>query len=164
MAVVVSDAGPLIALAKTDSLYVLRRLFSHVVVPDAVRCECVAREGIDSRRIEDAVADGWLSVAAVQVTERFPRSLGRGEIEAIQLALDAESALLIMDDRLARREAIRRGLDYMGTAGLLHLAEQRSVVDDAGRLLRQMATAGYRISPELLNQLRSRSSADLDNG
>ena len=100
----------------------------------------------------------------MQVTERFPRSLGRGEIEAIQLALDAGSALLIMDDRLARREALRRGLDYMGTAGLLHLAEQRSVVDDAGRLLRRMATAGYRISPELLNQLRSRSSADLDNG
>ena len=118
MAVVVSDAGPLIALAKTDSLFVLKRLFSQVVVPDAVRHECVAKEGLDSRRIEDAVADGWLSVAAVQVTERFPRSLGRGEIEAIQLALDAESALLTMDDRLARREAMRRGLDYMGTVGV----------------------------------------------
>ena len=81
------------------------------------RESCSARvrreKGIDSRRIEDAVADGWLSVTAVQVTERFPRSLGRGEIEAIQLALDAESALLIMDDRLARREAMRRGLDYL---------------------------------------------------
>ena len=118
-------------------------------------------KGIDSRRIEDAVADGWVSVTAVQVTERFPRSLGRGEIEAIQLALDAESALLIMDDRLARREAMRRGLDYLGTVGLLHLAEQRSVVDDASRLLRRMTSAGYRISPELLNQLRSSSSADL---
>ena len=161
MAVVVSDAGPLIALAKTDSLFVLQRLFSQATVPDAVRRECAAKEGIDSRRIEDAVADGWLSVAPVQVRERFPRSLGQGEIEAIQLALDAESALLIMDDRLARREAMRRGLDYLGTVGLLHLAEQRSVVDDAGRLLRRMATAGYRISPALLDHLRSSSSADL---
>lgn len=89
MAVVVSDAGPLIALAKTESLFVLRCLFSEVVVPDAVWRECAGKDGADSRRIEEAAADGWLSFAAVQVTERFPRSLGRGEVEAIQLALDA---------------------------------------------------------------------------
>lgn len=75
MAVVVSDAGPLIALAKTDSPFVLRRLFSEVVVPVAVQRECLRKEGIDSRRIEDAAAEGWLGVVAVQVTDRFPRSL-----------------------------------------------------------------------------------------
>ena len=73
----------------------------------------------------------------------------------MQLALDAESALLIMDDRLARREAMRRRLDYMGTVRVLHLAEQRSIIDDADGLLRRMASAGYRISPTLLNRLRS---------
>ena len=111
----------------------------------------------DTRRIEAAVADGWLVKTAVQVSNRFPRSLGRGEIEALQLAVDNESSLLVMDDRLARREAMRLGLDFIGTARVLHLAEQRALIDDEETVLTRMADHGYRISPRLLRQMASPS-------
>ena len=157
MAVVISDAGPLIALAKVSCLCLLRQLFGRVAIPEAVWKECIQREGDDTQRIEAAVAQGWLVRTAVQVSSRFPRSLGQGEVEALQLAVDDESSLLIMDDRLARREAMRLGLDFIGTARVLHLAEQRSLIDDAETVLTRMAEHGYRISPRLLRQMASPS-------
>ena len=150
MAVVISDAGPLIALAKVDSLFVPRALFSRLQAPAAVCLECLQKPGEDSRRIEQAVRDGWLSVVSVNLertSQRFSSSLGRGETEAIQLALETTQSLLIVDDRLARRQAMRCGLTYLGTVRMLLLAEQRQVIDDAEALIRRMTASGYGISP-----------------
>ena len=160
MARVISDAGPLIALAKADSLFVPRDLFSRIRIPEAAWLECVRKPGADSRRIERAASEGWLNVMSVATVRSRPPSLGIGEIEAIQLALDTESALLIMDDRLARREATRRRLDYIGTVRMLHLAEQRSIVDNAEATIQRMAERGYRISPLALRQLKAQTSGD----
>lgn len=157
MAVVISDAGPLIALAKVDSLFVARELFSRVRIPGAVWSECRQKPGEDSRRIERAVRDGWISVVAVraeQASRRFSSSLGKGEREAIQLALETAESLLIMDDRIARRQAMRWRLAFIGTAHMLLLAEQRSVIADAETVIRRLTAAGYRISPRILQQLR----------
>ena len=156
MAVVVVDAGPLIALAKADALLVLRQLFRCHCVPQAVWAECRGKEGLDRTRIEKAVEDGWLRVKSAPPSDApFPPSLGPGEVEAIQLAESTKGALLIMDDRLARREAQRRQLAYVGTVRLLLLAEQRSVIDDAEALIERMAKHGYRISSSILQYLKS---------
>ena len=160
MARVISDAGPLIALAKADSLFVPRDLFSRIRIPEAVWLECVQKTGADSRRIEQAASEGWLNVVSGATKRSHPPSLGIGEVEAIQLALETEKALLIVDDRLARREATRRGLDYIGIVRMLHLAEQRSIVDNAEATIQRMAECGYRISPLILRQLRAQTSGD----
>ena len=160
MARVISDAGPLIALAKADSLFVPRDLFSRIRIPEAVWLECVQKTGADSRRIEQAASEGWLNVVPVATRRSHPPSLGNGEVEAIQLASATDKALLIMDDRLARREATRRGLDYIGTVRMLHLAEQRSIIDGAETTIQRMADCGYRISPLILRQLRVQTSGD----
>ena len=117
MAVVVSDAGPLIALAKVDALFVARRLFARLQIPEAVWSECRGKPGDDSRRIEQAERNGWLRVVRLTTEatrKRFPPSLGRGEIEALQLAMETRPSLLIVDDRLARRQAFQLELDYIG--------------------------------------------------
>ena len=45
MAIVISDAGPLIALAKVDSLFIPRDLFSRLRIPEAVWLECRKQAG-----------------------------------------------------------------------------------------------------------------------
>ena len=85
MARVISDAGPLIALAKADSLFVPRDLFSRIRIPEAVWLECVQKTGADGRRIEQAASEGWLNVVSVATKRSHPPSLGIGEVEAIQL-------------------------------------------------------------------------------
>lgn len=159
MAVVVSDAGPLIALAKVDALFVARRLFSRLQIPEAVWSECRGKPGEDSRRIAQAGRDGWLRVVKLTTEatrKRFPHSLGRGEIEALQLAMETKPSLLIVDDRLARRQALQLELNFIGTARMLLLAEQRSLIDDAETVVQQMTANGYRISPRVLQQLKAR--------
>ncbi|MDE0222043.1 MAG: hypothetical protein OXJ90_22440 [Spirochaetaceae bacterium] len=165
MARVISDAGPLIALAKIDALFIPRDLFARIRIPEAVWIECREKPGEDSRRIEQAAHEGWLEVVSVASGRAArPQSLGPGEGEAIQLALETENALLIMDDRLARREAMRHGLSYIGTARMLYMAERRSLIDDAAVVVQHMAACGYRISPLLLQQLRARHGANEPSG
>ena len=152
MADVISDAGPLIAFAKVDLLFVLRDLFAHIRVPRAVWAECHGHQGQDTERLERAAASGWLEVVAdpedspphatsrtierhapppfMGAAGRLPAwplasSLGGGEVAAIHLALASQQALLIVDDRIARRAANGLGLDYIGSVRTLLLAERK---------------------------------------
>ena len=60
-----------------------------------------------------------------------------------------------MDDRLARREAMRQGVNFIGTARMLHMAETRSLIKSAEVVVQRMAERGYRITPLLLRQLKA---------
>ena len=155
--IVIADAGPLIAFAAVDQLDLLRKLFGTVQVAESVRRECAAKPAADSHRIEQAVADGWLvEQAHIPDKDTAPSSLGTGEWSSIRLAeRDPEDSLLILDDRLARRYAIARGLKVVGTVRLLVLAENQALIQDAANVIRQMRGHGYRISPQLLEQVRS---------
>ena len=155
---VIADAGPLIALAGIDRLDLLRDLFGRVTVPGAVRRECLAKEGKDRARIEAAIEVGWLAVQArgpeIPQMPLMP-SLGSGERGAIALAMEEPAErLLILDDRLARRYALRRGLSLIGTVRVLVLAEGRGLIRSAAHCIEAMAGNGYRISPELLDSIR----------
>ncbi|QVL49994.1 MAG: DUF3368 domain-containing protein [Thiocapsa sp.] len=155
--VVIADAGPLIAFAGIDGLVVLRALFSQIQITGSVRNECLVTEGVDAQRIAAALREGWLVVEA-HGTESVPLtpSLGIGESDSIRLALeDPENSLLIMDDRLARRYALRKGLNIVGSVRLLDMAERRGLIPSAEGCIRQMSDVGYRVSIDLLAQIRS---------
>lgn len=155
--IVVADAGPLIAFAGIDGLFVLRALFSRISITASVRNECLAADGLDAQRIAASIRDGWLAVEA-QSRESAPLtpSLGLGESDSIRLALeDREHSLLIVDDRLARRYALRKGLNIVGSVRLLDLAERRGLIQSAEASVQQMSDCGYRVSIGLLKQIRS---------
>ncbi len=59
-----------------------------------------------------------------------------------------------MDDRLARRYALKRGLNIVGTARLLDLAERLGKIDSAEHRIIEMADCDYRISVDLLKSIR----------
>jgi predicted nucleic acid-binding protein len=156
--IVIADAGPLIAFASADLLFVLQALFSKVTITESVHAECGGKPGEDSERIHAAIEAGWLSIERTPATtEVLSPSLGAGESDSIRLALrNAEDTLLIMDCWLARRYALRRGLNLVGTARLLDLAEQRGLVSDAAACIAQMIEHSYRIAPDLLEHIRTR--------
>jgi uncharacterized protein len=79
---------------------------------------------------------------------------GRGKREALALAQAHTSALLLMDDRLARREAALLGLPFIGTARVLWIAEQRGLIPSAEQMVLKMKESGYRVSVELLEAIR----------
>jgi len=155
--VVIADAGPLIAFAAIDRLGVLRTLFSRIWITASVRSECLAVEALDAQRIAASIRDGWLAVEAhARGAAPLTPSLGLGESDSIRLALeDREHSLLIMDDRLARRYALRKGLNIVGSVRLLDMAERRGLIQSPKACIREMSDFGYRVSLGLLEQIRS---------
>jgi predicted nucleic acid-binding protein len=160
--IVIAGAGPLIAFASIDALAVLQKLFSEINITAAVRHECTAKPGTDSQRIEAAIDEGWLVTSAADTitpgfaAEPLSSSLGAGESDSIRFALQSpDKSLLIVDDRLARRFALKRGINIVGTVRILDLAERRGLIKSAELSIAGMIAIGYRVSTELLKQIRS---------
>lgn len=153
--VVIADAGPLIVLARLDRLNLLASLFGTVVIPQAVHDECMAKDAEDSRRIRLAVDAGTIRLEGAEPSSlALPRSLGDGEKAALALAAMHADSLLILDDRLARKQAAKLGLAFIGTVRLLDIAERRGLIDDAEVMVEAIRKTGYRISLDILRRIR----------
>lgn len=131
---VITNAGPLIALAKLGQLGLLDQVYEHVAMPEAVQQE-VVEEGhlrgyADALPISIAISLRKLKVMPVVVTD--PRlkaeGLDKGERAAIQLALDTRSSLVLLDDEQARKAAKLVGLSVKGTVGVIVEAFRKSVL------------------------------------
>jgi uncharacterized protein len=121
----VTNAGPLIVLAKINHLHLLPSLYGNVIVPHAVYYETVV-VGLE-RGYADAEAlrtflngVGWHPVPPAGVPGELTgeHRLGRGEGEAITLALQ-HHRLLLIDDAYARSVAENLDIRTVGTVGVL---------------------------------------------
>ena len=84
---VVSNTSPLSNLAIVGRLDFLFRRYGAVQIPPAVATELAALSHPDgSRRIAQALAEGWLQIASAPVIPALPFALDPGETEAIALA------------------------------------------------------------------------------
>jgi predicted nucleic acid-binding protein len=147
---IVSNASPLIFLAKIDALGLLQQCFSHVLAPPAV----FAETGLD---LPDFIEQSQLS----EVGEAFVRgalgTLHQGELETLTLAREREIDLVAVDDKAARRRAIQMGLRPIGTVGLLVLArrlghlDETTAVDKLGQLVDRH---GLYLSSTIIQQVR----------
>ena len=156
--IIIADAGPLIAFAGIDELATLQKLFAEINIAEAVKQECLAKAGADSQRIAVAIDEGWLVTFTLDASEPLSPSLGAGESDSIRFARQAsEESLLIVDDRLARRFALKQGINIIGTVRILDWAEQRGIIKSAEQSIARMTAIGYRISTELLTQIRKTS-------
>jgi predicted nucleic acid-binding protein len=158
MAVVIADAGPLIALAKINQLHLLPALFHEVLITQAVMDECLRGHSSDSVLIKQALDSDWLQCVANPIFKQpLSRSLGPGEQSSIEFALQTDgTTLLILDDGLARKQALRKQLVIVGTAALLFAAQRKALIADAEAVIAELNKVGYRISAEVVAQLKSR--------
>jgi predicted nucleic acid-binding protein len=102
--VVVADAGPLIALARSASLTILTAVFARTLMTRTILNECLARsDRPDANMIRSAVDSGWLEVVP-EVTPAGTWGIDAGETSAIGVARTLGVGLL-MDDRAGRRIA-----------------------------------------------------------
>ena len=109
---VVSDTGPLIALAKVEALHLLRGLYRQIVIGPTVYTEAVtagmAMNAADASALQAAYQQGMLIVhTPSSVSTTRPDFLHAGEAESIQIAIELEAKWLLMDDLGARQIAQR---------------------------------------------------------
>jgi predicted nucleic acid-binding protein len=157
MGVVIADAGPLIALSKIKHLHILKDLFSEILLTQAVADECLRVKSDDAVLIEQAITLGWLKcVDNPDFRHVLSSSLGLGELSSIEYALqNKENTLLILDDALARKQAIRKELTIIGTAAIVFTAQRKGLISDAEAIISQLNQVGYRISSAVVSQIKT---------
>lgn len=84
--------------------------------------------------------------------------LGDGEKEVLALGLETEDALLILDDRDARRYAQALELEITGTLGLLLRAKERGILDAVRPVLDRLQELGFRLNARTRQMVLKRAS------
>ena len=155
--IVVSNAGPLIALARIKRFELLRDLFGHLLIPQAVYEEVVVKGAGKPGAEETASAyRDWIEVLRVKdvvMMRSFLARLGRGESEAIALALEKDADLILLDDLKARAVAEFMGLTVVGTIGVISQAYKQGIVSDLRQILDALQATGFWIDRKIYEQM-----------
>jgi len=150
---IVSNASPLINLARIKKLDLLHQLYDELTIPDAVWQEVVI-EGAGQAGANDEVSNArWIKTQAVEnkhLVRALQQELDAGEAEAIALALEGGGEQLLMDDHIGRETAHHLGLRYTGLLGVLVEAKRKGLISALKPLLDALREiAGFHISEAL---------------
>ncbi len=155
---VLSDASPLIGLARVDGLPWLRALFGPVWVPQEVRREVLPGLDLpDERALLAAFERGDLRVGPATPTAPALPELDEGEAACIRLALaDTTPALLLMDERAGRAIAMEHGLHVAGTAAIIGMARTRGLIPSAKAVFARLHASDFRVSAQFISTILRR--------
>lgn len=155
---VVADATLLRYLIEIAVVDVLPELFGQIMVPPAVLQDLQHLNTPLPVRTWMAALPPWVVLQAPHtVVDPDLSRVGAGEREAILLAHEHQPALLITDDRRARRVAEARGLRVVGTVWVLERAAERGLVDLPSTLT-QLVRTNIRLQPEVIQNALARDA------
>jgi predicted nucleic acid-binding protein len=151
---IVSNATPLIYLAKVGKIEFLKKVFGEVFIPEEVKIEVVDRGKLlgerDAYVIEKAIGEGWLKVLTTEIVE-VPIKLESGEVAVLSLAKKLGLREVLLDEVSARVAARLLDLTPRGTVFVLLKALEKMEIDLNGFLevLNQLMRHGFRLKEEV---------------
>lgn len=153
--IVVSNATPLITLAKVGYFDLLQKLFSEITISGEVWNEVVVQGAGRSGSMETAQA-GWVHVASLANRADFSLwrnhyNLGAGEVSTILLAKELSAGLVLIDERKARTLAVNEGLTLSGSIAALEQGYRKNHVSDLRQSYLALLAAKIWIHPQKLN-------------
>ena len=158
----ISNSSPLIHLARLAKLRYVKEAFPSLTVPGGVRRETIEKGKTgghsDALVLEKLEREGWLQVAELtrpsseKVARELAEVVGRGEAEAIALAVERQDRLL-MDDQKGRQIATLYGIETTTTLGLLFELLVNGVLPktDYKRNVKNYASQGW-IAPDVVQE------------
>jgi len=146
---IISDSTTLIILFDLERMELLSNLFPKIIIPFAVYEEISVKKSID--------LPVFISVQEVMPSEKLEtlkKLLDLGESEAIALALELKSKLII-DEKKGRKIAMNQGLEIIGLLGIVYLNIKKGFIskEEAESFLGDALVHGYRISEKLLSRV-----------
>ena len=142
--IAIVDASALIALEKIELLDILCRIYSQIILPEAVinefgtpTIDCYSVRKVESPMVKLLVRDS---------------NLGKGESEVIALAYET-GMKIIVDDLKARKVAETLDLNFTGTIGILLKAEMLKLIDSAYDKTKELRSKGFHVSDQLLENM-----------
>jgi uncharacterized protein len=147
---VIFDSSTLILTAKVELLDAfLKDIRMQIAIPRAVEDECCGgKKTLDALMIRKALNESRIMVRrvrnrrlAAKLKEDF--SLGRGESEAIALALQEKALLVGIDDKNGINACKLAGIPFTTAVGILVRSFQKGLIDRSDALAKLSALAKY---------------------
>jgi hypothetical protein len=123
--IIVSDNSPLSLFLAIDKLEILKTLYGKVIIPQAVFKELQEYSHL-GQDISPILEADWIEVEEVKSDDslmELKAVLDEGESEAIYLAKLLKADYLLIDEHKGRKIAHNRGLEIIGSLGILILAK-----------------------------------------
>ena len=153
---IVSNASPLINLARIGKLDLLRELYGKLLIPEGVWHEIVV-EGAGQPGANEVKGAAWIERREVknkQLIQALLQELDAGEAEAIVLALEEGADWLLMDERLGRETAGHFKLRCIGLVGVLIAAKHKGLISAIKPCLDGLRDlAGFRLKDSLSTRI-----------
>ena len=146
--IVVSNATPLIGLAKIGRLTLLQELFGTITIPPAVYDEVVtnAPNRPGAKEIRQAAWIQTQSPIDQTKVDYLRADLDPGEAEALVLAEELDASWILLDEPKARLAAKLLGLKFVGTVGLLLLAKRLGKISSVKPLLDELRAKKFHLN------------------
>ncbi len=156
--IVVSDASPLIILAKLDRLHLLGCLFdAEITVLRCVVDEVLGeRAGILERQRLDAFFESDARIVEFSGSDLGSKALSASDQSTLTYCAQNNADWLVADERLLRRIAKGKGIAVIGTLGLLLEAVRSDVltkVEAKREVQKAVGEHGLRISVSLYQRV-----------
>jgi predicted nucleic acid-binding protein len=129
MAVVVSDTTPLHYLILVGRETILEKLYGKVFIPPAVLMELKHESAPVQISNWAQNPPAWISVAAPGSISAQDDGLDFGERQALAPAKELHADLVLLDDKVARRIAVRESMKVKGTLGIIADAAKANLLD-----------------------------------
>ncbi|MDP2642747.1 MAG: hypothetical protein Q8P62_02815 [Candidatus Peregrinibacteria bacterium] len=149
----VSNSSPLIFLAKLNFLELLSK--DQILIPSGVQKEILAKESAEKDGLIRFFREKNVTILSLKNKNIRSSSLGIGEIEAVNLALEQQATHVLMDDRRACSFAKIQNLEPHGTLWIILRAyKNRDLTKTQARdLIYDLPSVGFRIGQEFLFQV-----------
>ena len=141
MRVAVCDTSSLIKLNKGNALWLLGKIFDRVYLPVGVQEECL------DKSIKQAIKAPFFEVKKVK--NILLLGMGKGEREAISLALELNVPRVVSEDERAVGKAHKLGLIPLNTERILVSAKEKNLIDSVKFFMDKMREAGEGIEDDL---------------
>lgn len=152
MSAVISDTSVISNLLQIGHLDLLPRIYGEVFVPPSVVAEL--RRDLSAVEAMGAIlGSSWLkfhSPSDQAFVDSLKREVDAGEAEAIALAAELPSSLLLIDEKDGRAIARRLGIRISGLVGTLIRAKSRGLLAAVAPVLDALTTrTTFRVAPSL---------------
>ena len=147
---IVSNSGPILSFARARRFDLLREVVGTLTIPEAVYANIVLR-GAGKLGAEDVQHAAWITRTPVRdrtFVGQLPQRLHLGECEALALARELD-AMLLIDEREARRAAQQYGIAHFGSLRIPQEAKERGLILTVKPVLDELLAAGTFISERL---------------
>lgn len=160
MRLIIADTSPINYLLLIGHIDILPALFERIILPAVVMDELRHPKAPLVVRNWMASLPDWVDArqtASGHVHDVALEKLDAGEEDAIALALELQADLLLMDDEDGVIAARGKGLEVIGTLGILARAAQRQFLDLANAFDRIKRT-NFRYRQEIMDQFLAEDS------